>query len=364
LAAAGIAVGLYAGLDRRAEAERHGPVAQVEELVRALRLRGLDEDAIQDLVCNHSGAHWEEFFAAIFGYEATLEARERLARAGSARARPTFAPLCDPIARWLDAKIAARRQATQKATLQKIEERNLESQGVNLVTARRKAQRAAEAMVTVAGEIRESLRVRDGTLTVNHSVAAAIREAALNPEKVLVGRERGLLSERRPRVDMTKLIELVVGPKVRFLAGVVLLAGCIAWMHQNTMISQEHAAGLVTAAKTGDMKAVQLHVQSGLEHARQKAAHETTPLDLPIVPADLLVLVSSFGAGVGGLILICSAFFSGARIALFAIPAAAIPVLGPVLNLPTFGILDPSVAPSLVGAAIMAAGVLLGRTKG
>ena len=123
------------------------------------------------------------------------------------------------------------------------------------------------------------------------------------------------------------MTELVLGPKVRFLAGVALLAGSIAWMHQNAMISAEQAGALVEAAKAGDVKAIQSHAEAGVARARAAAARPTETLDLPVIPGAMLALVSSFGAGAGGLILIVSAFSSGIRIAFFAIPAAAIPVL-------------------------------------
>jgi hypothetical protein len=66
---------------------------------------------------------------------------------------------------------------------------------------------------------------------------------------------------------------------------------------------------------------------------------------------------------VGGLILIVSSFIPGVRIAFFAVPAAAIPILGPKLGLPSVFGLDPSFIPSILGAAIMAAGLVLGRAR-
>lgn len=77
----------------------------------------------------------------------------------------------------------------------------------------------------------------------------------------------------------------------------------------------------------------------------------------------MLALVSSFGAGAGGLILIASAFSSGARIALFAIPAAVIPVLLPRLWHPVLGglNLEPSLVPTILGAIILAVGIFFGR---
>ena len=84
-------------------------------------------------------------------------------------------------------------------------------------------------------------------------------------------------------------------------------------------------------------------------------------LDLPMVPPEILAVVSSFGAGVGGLILVVSSFVAGVRIIFFAIPAAAIPILGPRLALPTLAGLDPSVIPSIIGAGLMAIGLLFAR---
>ncbi len=297
LAAAGVAVGLHAALDGRLDAERRRPLEQAQGLVRALRLQGHDEDALRQFVCNDSGQHWEEFFETLFGYEAKLAAREGWGRSVPGKARPRFAWWRDPVAHWLDSRLEARRAAKETTNLQKIEERSLESQGINLVTARRRARRAAAAMVATAAEIRESIRAREGTIVVNRSIVQAMREAALKPESVLVEHERGLPQEPRAKgAAMEKLLGVFFGPKVRFLTGAALLAGCIAWMHQNAMISQEHALALLDAARAGDVKGVQSHAQAGVALARRAAARENTPLDLPFVPPDLLVLVSSLGA--------------------------------------------------------------------
>ena len=128
------------------------------------------------------------------------------------------------------------------------------------------------------------------------------------------------------------------------------------------MISAEHATALLDAAKSGDMTAVQTHAQAGVAHARERAAKATEVLELPLVPPRLLAVVSSFGAGVGGLILIVSSFVGGVRIAWFAIPAAAIPVIGARLGLPSLGGLDPSVIPSVIGTALPGRRLLLRTT--
>ena len=171
--AVGIVVAIHAAFDRQIEAERRPAVTEVENMIRSLRLRGLDEDCLREFVCKYAGNGWEEFYEALFGFEAKREARQRWRRGERARSRPRFSACRDLIAAWLDARITSRREADDTELLQKIEERGLQSQGENLVSARRKAQRSALAMVATAAEIRESIRVRDGTFMVNRSIASA-----------------------------------------------------------------------------------------------------------------------------------------------------------------------------------------------
>ena len=90
---------------------------------------------------------------------------------------------------------------------------------MNLVTARRKAERAARAMVATAALIRESIRPESGTFMVNRSIAEAIREAAIKPEMVLLEHERGVLEDRGRKGTkvLGKLGHAILGPRLRFL---------------------------------------------------------------------------------------------------------------------------------------------------
>ena len=88
-----------------------------------------------------------------------------------------------------------------------------------------------------------------------------MREAAIKPEQVLVEHEPGLITDpvRQRTGVLTNLVVMAVGSKIRFLTGAALLAGSIAWMHQNALISAEHASAIVEAAKAGDIDAIQSH---------------------------------------------------------------------------------------------------------
>jgi hypothetical protein len=86
----------------------------------------------------------------------------------------------------------------------------------------------------------------------------------------------------------------------------------------------------------------------------------TRSLSLPIVGQ----FFAGFHAGVAGLILVSSGFFSGWRMGLFAIPAAAIAWLGPALGVPGIEALGGPHASSIaMGLAVAFAGVLFGRMK-
>ena len=59
LAAIGIATGLQVGLGVHAAAEPRGPLEQVQQMLRSLRLQGRDEDGLRRFVCRCSGQHWK-----------------------------------------------------------------------------------------------------------------------------------------------------------------------------------------------------------------------------------------------------------------------------------------------------------------
>ena len=199
---------------------------------------------------------------------------------------------------------------------------------------------------------------------VNRSIAWAMREAAVKPEKVLLDHERGLLPvpDRERSSLVAGAVTMLLGPKVRFLAGAALLAGCIAWMHQNAMISAEHAAATGRGGEGGRRRGDPVPRRGRRRPCPRSGGQPTRPLDLPGVPPQLLTLVSSFGAGVGGLILIVSSFFQRSPDHVFRDSGRRDPgVVAYVSGTRRSGGLDPSLVPSIVGAAILAAGILFGR---
>ena len=361
-----IATGIHSALDRKVEDERSEALDRTEEMLRSMRLHGLEEQTLRQFVCKYSGEQWEEFYETLFGYEAKITARDLWGRGDRGRLRKKYAAWRDPIIQWIDSKQQSRRAEREKRLLQKIEEKGLEAQGVNLMTARRRAHRAAEAMVTMAAEIKEASRQPAALKVEKPSIGQALRHAAEKPEEVLVDHEHGLYG---PRTDGP--LGTILGPKPRFLAGVVLAGACLLWMHQNDMLTQEN---LKAASKTAQELASQ-----GKELARKavktkdanfikdidttKISVETTgktPLKFPFLPANIASrFFNNYNALAAGLILILSSFFAGVRMSAFAIPAAVITFAGPTLGVPG---LNQTIS-ILAGSGIAVAGWFFGRAR-
>jgi hypothetical protein len=363
-----IALGLHRAIDKKAEAERRESAEKTEEMLKSMRLHGLDEESLRQFVCRYSGERWEEFYETLFGYEAKIVARNRWGRSEHGRLRKKFAAWRDPIIRWIDAKQQSRREHRERKLLQKIEEKNLEARGVNLMTARRQARRAAEAMVTMAAEIKAAERLPDAIRGERIAIGRALSDAAARPEMVLSEREQGLIG---PKTDGP--LNLMLGPGPRFLAGALLLTGCLFWMHQNQMLTREKMEEAKETAKqiSAKAQAVASEAVKSKDVAVLQDAHKTLtqvdlpkvpdrtrPLHLPLVPDRFTALFHSFNPGVAGLILLFSSMFRGVRIGLFAIPGAAIAWLGPMFY--------PGLGPGMylgVGLLLGVLGAIFGRAR-
>jgi serine/threonine protein kinase len=365
----GVAAGLLAfaftsEVDKKLAADRSEPVAQVKQMLKSMRLQGVDEAALRQFVCSCAGNRWEEFYEALFGYEAKLAARQQWRPGRTGRARPKFAAWRDPIARWLEAKLTARRDAQARVTLEAVEGRRLVAQGVNLLTARRQSRRVAEAMVTRAAELREELAATARMPALPKEVLRAqsvrsIIEVAAKPEDYLVDKEKGLT----PRDPVMSQWTWLLGPRSRFLLAIVLLGGCLMWMHQNDLISGRELQDLATEAyRTQDTTKVQVVAKARFKAAKV-AARQAKPLALPLAPTWFTNQFRDFNSGVAGLVLLLSATLRGWRLSLFFIPGAAVILLGRSLGIPAIGPIRPEWSSLVLGLAIAAAGLVFGRGR-
>jgi eukaryotic-like serine/threonine-protein kinase len=311
------------------------------------------EETLRRFVRTAAGDDWEAFFEALFGSEAARAAREPSDRGLRRLIRKRSLPWRDWTTAWVEARQEARRQAREQLRLQAIEERGLVAEGVNLLTARRKSRRIAEAMIAVSAELRAATQA-PAVVAAPPSMARAIHQAVEAPEHVLVEREHGLV-----RPESFWLWELLFGPRTRFLLGAALLVGCLLWVDQN---------GIVTGAQIKEAAARAVEHSDPLEVLRDtkidvRIPAQTKPLHLPFLPRPVSNLFQGWGAGAAGLILILSALIRGARMALFALPGAAIAMFGPQVGVPALGPLDSAMASMAIGAGVALLGIVFGRSR-
>ncbi len=359
LGAAVVAVGLawvfHAVVDQRVSRERQGALDGVTDMLRSLRLQGVAEESLRDFVARYSGDGWEEFYEALFGYEAKLAARQQRSEDPNAKRTPRFRGWRDPLAATLESRLQQIRVAREQRHLQKIEQRALQAQGFDAAAAQAQAERLANAWVDQAAAAR--LDAHQATSEpIDPKVAAAQKRERI---KRMLAEARS--EAKPPRRSWGRILTLgpvgfALSGKVRFLLGCLLLAGCALWAQQNQLLTGagERLRSVAADAQSTDIRSLAGGLQSGAEF-------QATPLRLPLVGQ----WFTSLAPGVAGAMLVFLAFFRGWKMSLFALPAAAVMLFGPSCGLPSVASLGgPAGSAIVIGLAIAGAGLLFGRQSG
>ena len=290
VAAALIALGYYVAAERPVQRARRTPLDSAEQLLKKLRLNGLEEDALRQFICKYSGEEWEEFYEALFGYEAKLQARSRWGLVDRGTARPKYAVWRDPVVRWIDARVAAKKLARERKHLAAMEEMGLRATGVDPAEAKRLAEEKTKVLI-----------------------------AKVKSAKVKVNEEPSGNRWMRPFARL-------VGPQVRFFGGAALLALSLMWAHQNQLISSEELKSVggsaMQQARQGELDDSQVQATKQLASSWIGRARAAKPLELPLVPTSITVFVSHLCAAGAGLLLVMSAFPSRRLVVLVFVLAA------------------------------------------
>ena len=123
-------------IERKVLAQRQPAMDKLDGLLRTMRLGGLEEDAIRMFVCKYAGDRWEPLYEAAFGYDYLLQARQHWAKAGTGNRRPQHASWRDPIILWIDAAPEGGQGGAREKHLLKVEQKQLEAQGLKGAEAR------------------------------------------------------------------------------------------------------------------------------------------------------------------------------------------------------------------------------------
>jgi serine/threonine protein kinase len=314
----GLAFALRYGFDRAVIEARRPVIDGCERQLRRMRMQGLDEEELRQFVAKFAGRHWEEFFEALFGYEAKLAARGVLLRGGAAGAREKHGAWREPLIAAIQRVEKARKEARERKLLAAVECANLLAAGASAHSAEEQAQAAANAMVQAAAEIRRAETERAAPGYQTGQAPASVRTLVRAAEQP---NDFAFVPSRR-RDPLGHFISLFVGPHIRAVAAAVLLAACALWAHQNGLIpGSEIRAQAQQAVESQDLSGLQS--QAAVDPGRA-----TAPLVVGGVPPVLTTWVDSFNVGLAGLILLASLFFRGNLMSAFALIGAGVAVVG------------------------------------
>jgi serine/threonine protein kinase len=318
--ALGAALAVHFGLDRRIEAERAPAVAKAEKLFKNMRLQGLEEAALRQFACKYSGSRWEEFFETLFGYEAKLTARE-WSHGEMGKAREKFGAWREPIIAWIDARQQARKATRERKHLQAVEVKALQAEGMNAVEAEAKAGQIAEEMVHQAAAIKAA-----GALPVATAVPVDGATAEFTAPPPPANLKQMLETARKPETLFTlkprkkagpgfigPFLAELVGPRLRFLIGAVLLAGFLGWLYENDLLALDKL----------------LKQTSALTPFSTTAPKTLAPFGLPLASLEITKLFGTVYAGAAGLILVISGLFVSRRMTFAVAPGAAAVFVAP-----------------------------------
>lgn len=345
LAAATItAAAFHLIIDQLVRKEREPLLLLAEKLLLEMRQRGLDESALRQFVARYSGEHWEEFYEALFGYEAKIAARESWGRGERARRFTRYAGWRDPIIAWMQRKICVRRERRELQILFDIEKKAHAAEGLEEMAAARKARKAAERMVDHASRLREAAAKRWAAATVAGHRPRAADEAELfngilspsSPEAA----NRGRWGSRRHESYLSRRygspLEVLLGPGIRLVMGLLFLLGFAHWWNLNGGVEALRRASQLAASPEDAGTTASRRISGAIQviHYIDSGAQERQPLRIPHLPLWLCDAVGSWRGALAGICLVLSAIGSGRLLGLTILAAASVIMFANHLDLP------------------------------
>lgn len=329
-----LGVGFAFGIARPAYQKRLANKADCDNILKRMRLAGVDEDAVRQFVVTASGDHWEVVYETIFGYAAKLPVRAAMLEKGETK--PKQAVWRDGIINRIESSIEARKQAKAKKHLLTLEQKRFEAEGVSAAEAKTKAADAADAIVEQAVEIRAANNDQSKKINVR-TMLKRYELAKMEPRP----------RKAAPLVLVSKLFRTAFDPRLRLVLGALLIVGGLMWVKQNP------GATAIVEAVGNTVGNVENTKQAGaLLEAASQANLGARLLQVSFLPPAITNLFDSFNSIVAGVILILSTFASNGTAILIMTLGALIVLTGHKLGVPI-----PAVNPLTPGHLTMAVGM-------
>lgn len=223
------AAAYYFGIEKPLAQKRQGALEMAQNAVRLMRLRGIEEDRVQQTVATKSGRNWEELFEHLFGYAAKRSMRTKLQTMDREK-RNKFLPLRDAMIDRCDQQAEKGRRAQEEKVLIATEKAELVAKGIPESEAKKQAELTALSMIEAAAETRTTMQeLASGTLTADAAEAKRKRV-----KQMLAEAKSGKVSKReRSGGSLSSLIALFFGVKLRFALAALMLLAAGMWAQEN-----------------------------------------------------------------------------------------------------------------------------------
>ena len=289
--AVGLAIGMHVVLDRGLASQRLPAIEQTEFMLRRFRLAGMDEETLRLFVAKNAGIHWEEFFEALFGYEAKLKIRPLVEEArGNARLR-RHAAWREPMLDRIERAIESRRENRARKLLAKLESRKLQSEGVS----RREAEK--RGTVSAASTVERATKVPKVPVPGRASNARPSRELPKKPASAVPSSNA-----------VGKALRFITGVQFRFIIAAMLIASGALWARQ---FKSNEISGI---RKSGEVIVQSESSKTNEVVAKKALGLFETMLDrqpgLTMAGIDVSRFVDSLNPLIAGLILLSSLFYT------------------------------------------------------
>ena len=423
--AVGLALSVHLRLDRQVAAQQRKPIRRVEEMLMDMRRRGVADDTLRQFVCEQAGNNWEPFYEAMFGYEAKLEARRRWGSDELGRMRPKHKAWRDTVVNWIDARTPVPVEAPAEAS-PPVETQPRQDAPAGPAQVKPSAPGAeatpeggvapdaiaAAAAATAAAQAQTPAPPAPAGPPSLGEQAARTGRPGMWPAAPQMSEEEHARRDRKRAVwgaEPSGPLGFLLGARMRFVIGVLLLGACVLWMQQNKRSLRDDAEQIKQqlisepqdaeaqpdapdATGTADTPkvAVYSNAATGTDadvpdaadtkkdaEAQEESTDVSVATNASLKPPDWLPgqvrkwlndnnalrWFDGYGVGMAGLILIFSAFFGGIKIAVFMYPAAAAAMFGHRWGVPTMWLFSNEHMGMVLGLGIMMLGVFFGRVR-
>lgn len=352
----------YWGVDYQAARSREKYLKQAEHLIKQMRLKGLDENAIRQFVCKFAGRHWEEFFENLFGYEAKLQARQVWGKERG-KDRPKFAAWREPLIHYIDYRIESRKQLREAKLLAKLEAKAMQAKGISEKLAAKQAKKNAQRLISTAEVIkREINRSLAATLAPPGEptlVPSGIKETAPAMSKTSLAMSviTSGTSEDEHHKNLESMpgyvrhgylrrrygtpMQILTSSMLRLAMGLILLTVYANWWNMNHGQSVLSTANEILTTRQEDKTIIasqkEISTATVVRAVEATAQADEKPLIIPMVPKSLTEPIKPSALLVAGSLLLLGIFFRGTWLGLGMYLAAAVALAGYLVHLPVIG---------------------------